>query len=49
MTSAGSMSGVNWSRENFTFRQLARDLTESVLARPGTPSSNTWPLASKPD
>src|ERR1051326_5935552 len=42
------MSGVNCRRENFTFRQLASDFTERVLARPGTPSSSTWPLASNP-
>ena len=48
MTSAGSISGVNCSRENLTFRQLASDLTDSVLARPGTPSSRTCPLASSP-
>src|SRR6266853_6356906 len=48
MTSAGSMSGVNWRRENFTLMQPARDFTASVLASPGTPSSKTWPFASSP-
>src|ERR1035441_10550483 len=48
MTSAGSMSGVNCKRENLTLRQFASDLTDSVFASPGTPSSNTCPLASKP-
>ena len=42
------MSGVNCRRENLTFRQLASDFTDSVLASPGTPSSNTCPLASNP-
>ncbi len=42
------MSGVNCSRENLTLMHAASDLTDSVFARPGTPSSNTWPLASRP-
>src|ERR1017187_1822 len=43
--SAGSRSGVNWMRLNFACTAVASVRTESVLARPGTPSSRTWPLA----
>src|ERR1043166_8635708 len=48
MTSAGNISGVNCSRENFTWIAEASDFTASVLAKPGTPSSSRWPLASNP-
>ncbi len=47
-TSAGSRSGVNWMRENSAATVLQMVLTVSVLARPGTPSSSTWPPVSKP-
>ena len=44
--SAGTRSGVNWSRLNEPPSTSATVLTVSVLARPGTPSSSTWPPAS---
>src|SRR3954470_18241507 len=43
--SAGTRSGVNCRRLNEPPRTSATVLTVSVLARPGTPSSSTWPPA----
>src|ERR671927_90840 len=43
--SDGTRSGVNWMRRNVPPSTCARVLTVSVLARPGTPSSRTWPPA----
>jgi hypothetical protein len=43
MTSAGSRSGVNWMRLNVVRTVSASVRTVSVFARPGTPSSSTWP------
>src|SRR4051812_8732697 len=43
--SAGTRSGVNWSRLKVPPRTSATVLTVNVLARPGTPSSSTWPPA----
>src|SRR3954447_17359193 len=45
--SAGTRSGVNWTRRNEPPITSASVLTVSVLARPGTPSSSTWPPASR--
>ena len=45
-TSAGSRSGVNWMRWNVVWIVSASVRTVSVLARPGTPSSSTWPPVS---
>src|SRR4051812_14415697 len=45
--SAGTRSGVNWTRPNVPPTTWASVLTVSVLARPGTPSSRTWPPASR--
>src|SRR3954447_21847478 len=45
--SAGTRSGVNWTRRNEPPRTWASVRTVSVLARPGTPSSSTWPPASR--
>src|SRR5919198_1808356 len=45
--SAGTRSGVNWMRVNVPPSTRASVRTVSVLARPGTPSSNTWPPASR--
>ncbi len=42
--SAGRRSGVNWMRANCACSVPAMAFTESVLARPGTPSSRTCPL-----
>src|SRR5438270_867805 len=42
-TSEGMRSGVNWTRLKSRSREAAKALTSSVLATPGTPSSNTWP------
>ena len=42
--SDGIRSGVNWMRLKPTSRILASELTIRVLARPGTPTSRTWPL-----
>lgn len=39
---------MNWIRENVPPTTFAKVSTASVLATPGTPSSNTCPLASKP-
>src|SRR3954451_18666024 len=44
--SAGTRSGVNCKRLNEPPSTSATVLTVSVLARPGTPSSRTWPPAS---
>src|SRR5919205_2740081 len=44
--SAGTRSGVNWRRRNVPPSTSATVLTVSVLARPGTPSSSTWPPVS---
>ena len=44
--SAGIRSGVNWMRENDSSSASASVRTSSVLPRPGTPSSSTWPPAS---
>ena len=41
--SEGIRSGVNWIRLKPTSRIRAIELTISVLARPGTPTSRTWP------
>ena len=46
--SDGIMSGVNWIRRNDRLRIFATVLTSSVLARPGTPTSRTWPRAKRP-
>src|SRR5215208_406110 len=43
--SAGTRSGVNCRRLNEPPSTSATVLTVSVLARPGTPSSRTWPPA----
>src|SRR5581483_2833115 len=43
--SAGMRSGVNWTRLASSFRAWASVRTSSVLPRPGTPSSRTWPPA----
>src|SRR6059036_1507310 len=48
ITSAGSRSGVNWIREKAIRRHSATVRTARVLARPGTPSSRTWPPVSRP-
>src|SRR5919112_5598784 len=44
--SAGTRSGVNCRRLNEPPSTSETVLTVSVLARPGTPSSSTWPPAS---
>ncbi len=41
--SDGIRSGVNWMRLNDTSRIWLIELTMSVLARPGTPTSRQWP------
>ncbi len=46
--SVGTRSGVNCTRENEPPTTLAKVSTARVLATPGTPSSNTWPLARTP-
>ena len=45
-TSAGMRSGVNWMRAKLPSNVRASARTSSVLPRPGTPSSSTWPPAS---
>ena len=45
--SLGIRSGVNWMRLKLRSRMRARLLISSVLARPGTPSSSTWPPAKR--
>src|SRR4051795_9353271 len=47
MMSAGTRSGVNCNRANLPPTTVARVSTASVLATPGTPSSSTWPRASR--
>ena len=47
MMSEGIRSGVNWMRLNGQSRTSASVWTSIVLPRPGTPSSSTWPLATK--
>ncbi len=46
--SLGIMSGVNWIRRNERLRIFATVETSKVLARPGTPTSRTWPRAKRP-
>src|SRR4051812_2827338 len=41
--SAGSRSGVSWTRWNFAEIAFASVVAVSVLATPGTPSSRRWP------
>ena len=41
--SAGSRSGVNWMRWKSASSSSASVFTAVVLARPGTPSTSTWP------
>ena len=41
--SAGIRSGVNWMRWNLALMAFDRVMTASVFARPGIPSSRTWP------
>src|SRR4051812_46827648 len=43
--SAGTRSGVNWIRWNSPPTVCASVLMAIVLARPGTPSTSTWPRA----
>ena len=45
--SAGRRSGVNWIRRNPQPSVRAKALTSVVFATPGTPSSSTWPRASR--
>ena len=45
VTSLGIRSGVNWIRLKLRCVASASELTSSVLARPGTPSSRAWPRA----
>ena len=47
MMSAGIRSGVNWMREKLRLSASASVRTSIVLPRPGTPSSSTWPPASR--
>src|SRR5205085_914757 len=44
----GTRSGVNWMRANVPPTTFAKVSTARVLATPGTPSSSTWPLDSRP-
>ena len=46
--SAGSRSGVNCTRLSLRPSAWATVVSVRVLARPGTPSSNTWPPVSRP-
>ena len=46
VTSLGIRSGVNWMRLNVAPSTCASVRTSSVLPRPGTPSTSTWPPAS---
>src|SRR5207302_3727528 len=48
MRSAGTRSGVNWTRPKLAPTTWARALTVAVLAMPGTPSISTCPCASRP-
>src|SRR5262249_48432679 len=43
--SLGTKSGVNWMRRNSRCTASASDLTMSVFARPGTPTSSACPPA----
>src|SRR5437763_8430507 len=43
VTSAGRRSGVNWMRWNVASMAPASVFASSVLAKPGRPSSRTWP------
>src|SRR3954454_24502574 len=43
--SAGTRSGVNWTRRKLPPTTWASVFTVSVFASPGTPSSSTWPPA----
>ena len=46
--SAGIRSGVHWMRgETRLHRAPRRPCCSSVLAMPGTPSSSTWPPATR--
>src|SRR5205823_13389376 len=45
--SAGSRSGVNWTRPYSRASDLAIALASNVLPVPGTPSRSTWPWATK--
>ena len=45
--SAGRRSGVNWMRANEQCELRARALMVEVFARPGRPSSRTWPRATR--
>ncbi len=45
ITSPGRRSGVNCIRLYFASMSCASVLMAKVFARPGTPSSSTWPLA----
>src|SRR3990167_7179545 len=46
--SPGSRSGVNWMRLNGAWIPCASAFTAVVLARPGRPSTSTWPPHSRP-
>ena len=48
VTSAGSRSGVNWTRLKPSPLASAKERAVSVFASPGTSSSRTWPSASRP-
>ena len=45
--SAGSRSGVNWTRAKSASRRAAKARIALVLARPGAPSTSRWPSASR--
>src|SRR3972149_7052496 len=45
--SAGTRSGVNWMRLNWPPTTCANVRMASVFARPATPSTRTWPRASR--
>ena len=45
--SAGTRSGVNWTRSKLPPKTSATVFTVSVFARPGTPSIRRWPPASR--
>ena len=45
--SAGIRSGVNWMREYFRCSTRESVRSSVVLPKPGTPSSSTWPPASR--
>ncbi len=46
-TSLGSRSGVNWMRRKLVWLAEASVLMVRVFARPGRPSSSTWPRQSR--